>query len=347
MEGYNLVVTGYEDIYRSPELNEYSDTELFLWLTHSDMHPDDSFYVEIQQDFTNKTIREVLDYTFPADKNGQADIKNTLEVNEYGELPHLYDSFIELVDLEKAGEIVLDWSINNGPFAVDLNNKAGDHISLSTEIDSGDRYRILHLVIDEYDVPFREYEDPKAVEDDKKEFRGLYLQYNIANYGLENLASSKYSGPVKDALDYCESQNLVTLEKDTSGSGNISVTVTSQGRKLIDELGDECDYYKDKYDIFSNVFVEEDFIDFESEDGIDLRMAAMRYDGLNPYRANMIINLFTGVFDDTFDNWEQEMRSDKFFARYLSAAAVSETELTDEEFENVMTEGKKITGDID
>ena len=61
-------------------------------------------------------------------------------------------------------------------------------------------------------------------------------------------------------------------------------------------------------------------------------------------RANMIINQFTGVFDDNAENWEEEMRSEKFFARYLGGAAQSEVDLTDEEFERVMIEGKRAAG---
>ena len=78
-----------------------------------------------------------------------------------------------------------------------------------------------------------------------------------------------------------------------------------------------------------------------------MRIAAMRYDGLNPYRANMVINLFTGVYDDHADNWQNEILSEKFFARYLGGAAVRESELSDAEFELIMHEGKQHMGIIE
>lgn len=347
MDGYRLELSFCKDEYQANELGDFENSELYFRITHIDMHPDDSFYYEIPSGLGKVTVGEVLEYVFPADRNGRSEKKKNLDVEEYGELPGLYDFIAELMDDERSGELVLDWSVNYGPRNIDLGVTVENYCSLTTENESGERYKTLHLVVEEYEAPFREYEDEQAVKDDKKEFLGIYLHYIIVNHGLNRIESSQNSGAVKEAIEYCLSQNLIEVTGDSKGDGSLEITLTNQGKKKSAELGDECDYYKDHYDIFSNVIVEDEFVDFEGTDGLDLRMAALRFDGMNPYRANMVINMFTGVFDDTAGNWEQEMRSEKFFARYLGGASVSEIDLTDSEFERVMTEGKQITGDID
>lgn len=347
MDNYQFVVTGCNDEYQSATLGTFKNENFNLRITHTDMHPDDSFYIEAPFELSRKTIRELLDFVFPESKNEQRERKQSLDVEDYPELPDLYGYFMELIKEEQAGNLVLDWSINFGPVKIDLNEIVEDHCCLTTEPENGDKYKTLHLITDEYDVPFGEYDDPQAVIEDKKEFRGLYLHYMIANHGLKKINSPQDHGAVKDGLDYCESQNLIVLDKDPLDSDVLIITMTNQGEKKVKELEDECDYYVEKYDIFSNVYVEDEFIDFDTKDGIDLRIAAMRYDGLNPYRANIVINLFTGVFNNTVDNWEKEICSEKFFARYLGGAAVSEIELTDEEFEKVMIEGKRNLGELD
>lgn len=343
MDKYDLSLNGITDEFQADTLKNFSGSDFYLRLTHFDMHPDDSFYIEIPSDYADKTVEDVLKFVFPEEKEEQSARIKDLDVEEYGELPGLYDFFLELIKEEHSGNLVLDWSVNFGPININLTSAIESFCCLTTETDTGEQYKTLHLIVDEYETPFRDYDDEQAVAEDKKEFRGLYLHYIIANHGLKSIDESKNHGAVKDALEYCRNQNLITIGQ----SNPLEITLTNQGEKKAKELGDECDYYKEHYDIFASVLIEDEFVDFEADEGLDLRMAAMRYDGLNPYRANMIINQFTGVFEDNAENWEEEIQSEKFFARYLGGAAQSEIDLTDEEFERVMIEGKKAAGILD
>ncbi len=345
MQRYELTLTGITDDYQASDLADYRDGNTFLRVTLSGMHPDDSFYIEVPAEFANGSINELFEYVFPSKHDQQKERIRTLDVVEYPDLPNIYMYLAELLESEEEGEVVLDWSINFGPVHVSLSTLVQEHCSLTYEEDSAESYKTLHLVLDEYEMPFKDYDDQKALHNDKKEFLGLYIHYLVLNHHLETVPASAIRGNIKDALDYCVNQNLILL--DESEGSNISISVTDQGKKKITELEEECQYYIDNYNIFASVYVEEGFIDFESEEGIDLRMAAMRYDGLNPYRANMVINLFTGVYDDHADNWQNEIQSEKFFARYLGGAAVCESELSAEGFEQVMREGKQNIGAIE
>ena len=345
MQKYELTLTGITDDYQASDLADYRDENTFLRVTLSGMHPDDSFYIEVPAEFANGSINELFEYVFPSKHDQQKERIRTLDVVEYPDLPNIYMYLAELLESEEEGGVVLDWSINFGPVHVSLSTLVQEHCSLTYEENSAESYKTLHLVLDEYEMPFKDYDDQKALHNDKKEFLGLYIHYLVLNHHLETVPASAIRGNIKDALDYCVNQNLILL--DESEGSNISISVTDQGKKKITELEEECQYYIDNYNIFASVYVEEGFIDFESEEGIDLRMAAMRYDGLNPYRANMVINLFTGVYDDHADSWQNEIQSENFFARYLGGAAARESELSAEEFEQVMLEGKRNIGAIE
>ncbi len=345
MQKYELSLTGITDVYQASDLADYTDENTFLRVTLSGMHPDDSFFIEVPTEFANGSINELLEYVFPSKHDQQNERIRTLKVFEYPDLPNIYMYLAELLESEEEGGVVLDWSINFGPVHVSLSTLVQEHCSLTYEENSAESYKTLHLVLDEYEMPFKDYDDQKALHNDKKEFLGLYIHYLVLNHHLETVPASAIRGNIKDALDYCVNQNLILLYE--SQGSNISISVTDQGKKKITELDEECQYYIDNYNIFASVYVEEGFIDFESEEGIDLRMAAMRYDGLNPYRANMVINLFSGVYDDHADSWQNEIQSENFFARYLGGAAARESELSAEEFEQVMLEGKRNIGAIE
>ncbi len=345
MHRYELTLTGIIDDYQASELVDYSDENTFLRVTLLDMHPDDSFYIEVPAEFARGSVKELLEYVFPSKPDQQKERIRTLDVVEYPNLPDIYMYLLELLESEKKGEIVLDWSVNFGPVHLDVSTMVTEHCSLTYEEDTKEAYKTLHLVLDEYEMPFYDYDDLKALDDDKKEFLGLYLHFVIINHNIETVPSSAIRGNIKDALDYCVNQNLILL--DENEGLYISISVTDQGKRKITELEEECQYYIDNYDIFANVYFDEGYIDFETEEGIDLRMDAMRHDGLNPYRANMVINLFTGVYDDHADNWLKEIQSEKFFARYFGGAAARGSELSAEEFEQILIVGKQNIGAIE
>ncbi len=342
---YELTLTGITDDYQASGLAAYRDENTFLRVTLPGMHPDDSFYIEAPAEFANGSIKKLLEYVFPSKHDQQKERIRTLDVGEYPNLPNLYRYLLELLESERKGEVVLDWSVNFSTVHVEHSTMVQEHCSLTYEEDSEELYKTLHLVLDEYVMPFRDYNDPKALDHDQKEFLGLYMHYVILNHNIQTITSSAIKGNIKTALDYCLNENLIRL--DECEDLDISISVTDQGLKKITELEDECQYYIENYNIFASVHAEEGFIDFESEEGIDLRMAAMRYDGLNPYRANMVINLFTGVYDDHADHWLNEIQSDKFFVRYFGGAAVHESGLSAEEFEQIMLEGKQNIGAFD
>ncbi len=345
MQKYELTLTGISDDYQASDLVDYRDENTFLRVTLSGMHPDDSFYIEVPAEFASGSVDALFEYVFPRSQDQQKERIRTLDVVEYPNLPNIYLYLLERLESAKKGEVVLDWSVNFGPVHFDFSTMVQEHCSLTYEKDSEESYKTLHLVLDEYDMPFKDYDDPKALDDDKNEFLGLYMHYVIINHNIRTVPSAAIRGNIKAALDYCLNRNLIRV--DEGENLGLSISVTDQGFKKITELEAECQYYIDNYDIFARVYVEEGFVNFESEEGIDLRMAAMRYDGLNPYRANMVINLFTGVYDDHAHNWQKEIQSKKFFARYFGGAAVRESELCAEEFEQIMLEGKQHIGAIE
>ena len=345
MQKYEHTLTGITDNYQSSDLAGYRNESTILRITLSGMHPDDSFYIEVPAEFARGSINDLIEYVFPLKHDLQKARLRTLDVVAYPNLPDIYMHLVELLESEAKGKVVLDWSVNFGPVHVDPSTLVQEHCALTYEEDTKVSYKSLHLVLDEYETPFKDYVDSKALLEDKKEFLGLYMHYIILNHSIETVPSSAIRGNIKEALDYCFNANLILLDK--SGDSEISISVTDQGIRKITELEEECQYYIDNYNIFASVYMEEGFLDFESEEGTDLRIAAIRHDGLNPYRANMIINLFTGVYDDHADTWQNEIQSEKFFARYLGGAAIRESEMSAEAFEQIMLAGKQTIENIE
>jgi hypothetical protein len=337
MQPFHMTLEGFTDEYQSPRLINKRNEDFYLRLTGASMNPDESFFILVPAEMSRGRIQETLEYAFPASQRDRKDRKDNLEVDVYAELPALYDHFAGLIDEERRGEAVLDYSVNDGPAGITLDKIVDNHTTLSTLDETGESYKVLHLVVSDYPVPFTEYTDPADVQYEKKQARGLLMHYFIVNDGLNAISPAQYTGAVKEALDYCQEQNLVILNRTDS---RIELKTTDQSDRFISTIEGENEYYKNKYEQFAAVLVEEDWIEFDHDDGIDLRVAAMRYDGINPYRAVMIINMFNGAYDGLAKNWEEVLRDDKIFARYLGAAAKADIPLSEEQFELVMQEAE-------
>lgn len=346
MEPKRLELDGIKDDYQSSKLSDFKDEDFYLRVTAPETNPDDSFFVKVPKDYSQKSIKDVINYAFPQEAQKREEIANNLEVEYFEALPEIYEHILGIVDEENRGNTVLDWSANLGKRNLNLDEIVEDQCSVCHVEEDDENFKVLHLVMDAYDVPFTEYEDSADVASDKQEFRGMFLFYMIANHGLDSIAKSKNHGAVKDALDYCERQNLV-LPKEEGDS--IKLEMTNQGKKQVSELEAENQHYNDTYEIFSSVRVDDEHIEFGAEEGkgLDLRIAAMRHDEINPYRAVMVVNMFTKAFDDVADRWEEEIRSENFFARYVGIASMSEIDLTDEQFEDVMIQGKGLEEEED
>ncbi len=333
-------IPGWQDEYQSSELMDFEDFDIYLRLVTVDMDPDDTMYICIPAGSETKSISRLMKDIFPDDSSEREKVKETLETEDWPELPNIYDYFYSLFADERAGRSIIDISINQGPENINKEDLVHKHLAISKEIGGVEVNRVLHLIMEIHNVAFGDYADQKDAEKEKKALRGLYL-YNAvySKKGIE-IDESKIYGELEEAVNYCKENDLIK-EKNVWGKDSVKLALTKKGKEYYEELTNEAGYYVDNYEVFSRVYHDEDYIRFNHVEGQDYRIEAMRADGVNVYRAVMVMSLINGTFNETIENWEEELHSPNFFDRYLGACSNQGTDLTDSEFDMMMSEGKK------
>jgi hypothetical protein len=122
----------------------------------------------------------------------------------------------------------------------------------------------------------------------------------------------------------------------------MKLTLTDHGKSYFNTLYDEAQYYVSNFEIFSHVFTDDDFVRFNHVEGKDYRVQVMRHEGIDVYRAVMIMSLINGTFEEAALQWENEIRSPMFFARYLGSCVNEEIEMSKKDFTAMIDEGKKL-----
>ncbi|MBD3315452.1 MAG: hypothetical protein GF344_06665 [Chitinivibrionales bacterium] len=339
-------VPGWVTEYKSPGLIDLDGENFYLRMVTTDMDPNDTLYMEIPAEYETKPIARVIEEFFPADTAEREKIKGGLETEDFPELPEIYDYFADIVHDARRNHLVIDYAVQGGPISIDTNEIAYEHLSLSTETASREMYKILHLILDLHNKPFGDYEDQAEAAKDQKAFRGLYFYYLVHKQVVTSLETSQISDEVEEALNYCEAQNLVKAKKALLGD-QIKVSLTQHGKEYFRELYDEAAYYTENFEIFSHVYAGEDYIRFNHVEGADYRIQVMRHEGVNVYRAVMVMSLMNGTFDPSFEQWESELRSDTFFPKYLGACADTDIDMSESDFRAMIEKGKALIRDDD
>lgn len=341
MQAIDKSVSGWHDEYKSADLMDFDGEDFYLRMVMVDMDPNDTLYLQIPADYETKTIARCLADFFPADHASREKVKSELEVEDFPELPEIYDYFCAIIDDERCGRVTLDYAINGGPTGIATSAMVYDHLALTREIASREAYRVLHLILDTYNVPFGDLDDQLEVAKMKRMFRGLYLYYLVYKQKVGVIDPTRIYDEVLDAVTYCEEQNLLKRKKALIGNV-LKLVVTDHGKKQFDELYNEAQYYVSQFEMYAHVFVDDDFVRFNHVAGKDYRIQVMRHEGIDIYRAVMIMSMMNGTFDQTSGNWEQELRDEKFFARYFGACVNTETEMSAKDFSAMVEEGKKM-----
>ncbi len=341
MKSINKSISGWTDEYKSAGIMDLDGEDFYLRLVTVDMDPNDTFYMQIPADYETKSIARCISDFFLADKTGREKIKASLEVEDFPELPEIYDYFCDLFEDERCGRLVLEYSINGGPAGIDATNLVYDHLSLTEERVSREKYKVLHLILDTYNTPFGDLDDQLEVARMKKSFLGLYLYYQVMKQKISTIDPSIIDGEIRDAISYCEEQDLLKCKKVLIGD-DLKLTLTEHGKQYFNELYDEAQYYVSNFEIFSHVYVDGDYIRFNHVEGKDYRIQVMRHEGVDVYRAVMVMSLINGTFDVDGNDWEKEMRSPHFFSRYFGACVNTDMEMSKNDFIAMIEQGKKM-----
>ncbi|MBN1602144.1 MAG: hypothetical protein JW915_11075 [Chitinispirillaceae bacterium] len=340
MNSIDKSVPGWTDEYKSTRIMDFDGEGFYIRLVTIDMDPNDTFYMQIPAEYETRSVARCISDFFLLNESGREKIKATLEVEDFPELPEIYDYFCDLFEDERCGRLILEYSINGGPSNINVADLAYDHLSLTEERSSREKYKVLHLILDTQNVPFRDIDDQAEVKRMKMSFLGLFLYYHVTKQNVSTIDPSTIDGEVKDAITYCEDNNLLKCKKVLIGD-DMKLTVTDHGKKYFDELYDEAQYYVSNFEIFSHVFVDGDYIRFNHVEGKDYRIQVMRHEGIDVYRAVMVMSMMNGTFDDSKDEWEKEMRSINFFSRYFGACVNTDIEMSKQDFVAMIKQGKR------
>ncbi len=333
-------IPGFTDVYKSTEIMDHDGFNFYLRLTMIDMDPNDTLYMEIPADYETKPIEKLIVDFFPADEAAREEIKSELEVEEYPELPEVYDYFYNQIDDARNGRTILDYSISKGPESIATTDLVYDHLSLTKEDASGEPFKVLHLVLEIHNVPFSDFTDQVEAARLKQEFRGLFLFALVHGGRVTEIAPEHIVDEVAEAIAYGEEKDILKCRKALMGD-QMKLSVTGNGKKFFEELYNEAQYYTSRFEIFSKVLVDEDYIRFNNVDGEDYRIQVMRHEGVDVYRAVMIMNIMSDSLEQVAD-WEQEVRSPNFFARYLGACVNSAIDIPQQTLRLMIKQGKEL-----
>jgi hypothetical protein len=334
-------IPGWRDEYKSAGLMDLDGEDFYIRLVTVDMDPNDTLYMQIPESYETKTLARLLTDFFPSDSSAREDIKGKLEVEDFPELPEIYDYFCGIIEDDRCGRLLLEYSVNGGPTGIKSSEMVYEHLSLSEEKSSREKYRVLHLIVDMYNVPFGDLDDQVEAERMKRSFKGLFFYYLVFKNKLSVIDPSRIYDEVKESITYCEEENLVKCKKALIGN-DMKLTLTDHGKSYFSKLYDEAQYYVSNFEIFSHVFTDDNFVRFNHVEGKDYRVQVMRHEGIDVYRAVMVMSLMNGTFEEAALQWEEEIRSPMFFARYLGSCVNEEIEISKKDFVSMISEGKKL-----
>jgi hypothetical protein len=111
-----------------------------------------------------------------------------------------------------------------------------------------------------------------------------------------------------------QQEGLLTVPEDGS-----AVEISEEGRRYISGLLAETEAYIDLYDHFKDTVIDTDLerVEFETDEGVDLRVQVYCAEGLDPARTVFLLRLYDGSLDEHLPAWKTRINEEQFFDNVL------------------------------
>ena len=297
-----------------------------LQVSLGEMNLEDAFWVELEPGYLSMQTSEFLELVFSSERRQQAKVRALLDVKENPDLPDMYTELLEIFAEWRSGKGTLQFFANQGP-EIKLTDRLDDRLSLIQSPEYRiDETPLLDLVIDQkldvldYLANAGYFEDKQAMMD--------FVQANMLMYFLDK---HEYKLPVDPIAE--TDQNLLPIAKKLESVKLIAPSdltgtfaITDEGRQAIGSTIAETESYIDRYDVFKDVFYDQDSgaLEFDTGRGQDLRVQIYEAEDLDPVRVVFLLRMYDSTFDEVLAAWREAIHTEQFYGDILSPVVDAE-----------------------
>ena len=281
----------------------------------SGLAPEDSLRAVLPSDYARIPVSELLDRIFPETEEQRQQVASMFDLRANPDLPDIYAAFLDVFEEWRMGRCALLLSEDPG-VDVDFADSVSQHLKpVSAPVPDGSGLPLLDLKI-EQQYRAIEYGTRQGNWENKEELlgwlRSLTLIYFLDKHevAIPVAPSSEADRKLMPALDSLQSKRLIgPLE------GTPTFVITEDGRHFIGGLLAETESYIELYDQFKETEIDLELgsVEFDTGRGIDLRVQAFLFEGLDPIRTVFLLRLYDGTLDDFISTWKSLIDSEEFF----------------------------------
>ena len=281
----------------------------------SGLPPEDSLRVVLPSDYARIHVSQLLERIFPEAEEQRRQVASMFDLRANPDLPDIYATFLDVFEEWRMGRCALLLSEDPG-VDVDFADSVSQRLKpVSAPVPDGSGFPLLDLKIEQRYRAI-EYGMRQGVWETREELlgwlRSLTLLYFLDKHevGIPVVPSSEADRRLMPALDSLQSKRLIgPLE------GTATFVITEEGRHFIGGLLAETESYIELYDHFKETEIDLELgsVEFDTGRGIDLRVQAFLFEGLDPIRTVFLLRLYDGTLDDFIPTWQSLIDCEEFF----------------------------------
>lgn len=280
--------------------------------------PEDAFLeLALPAHVAGMSVGQLLELIFPDDAESASALADAFDLAANPDLPEIYDHISPVFRQFRHGLCNLNITTGAGR-GVSPEDTIREYLDLPESGATLPGYRLsLHLSPEYRPLEYAAEMSWDAGEPDLK----TWLQTCVSLYFVDKHEQSLISQAGESANDdlatltaaMCQ-QDLISLCIDSG-----KTRITEQGRTFIGNLLAETENYIDRYDLFQDVYWDEDTDtpEFDTGFGEDVRVALFIAEGLDPLRTVFLMRLYDGTLDEYAGTWMEQVATEDFFDRVL------------------------------
>ena len=304
------------------------------------MAREDCFHVIVPAEYARLSIGQLLDRAFPEDEHEQGEVAASLDLRANPDLPEIFGVFLDAMEEWRQGRCLLTASAGETG-DIDLASRVSDYLEiLPTPVGDGSVTRSLDVRVEQrYHAV--DYAAQSEFWDSKDELldwlQSLTLLYFLDKHDVELPLESDTDEDraLLRTIANAQREGLLTGSEDGS-----AVEISEEGLRSISGLLAETESYIDLYDHFKDTVIDTDLelVEFETDEGVDLRVQVYCAEGLDPARTVFLLRLYDGSLDEHLHEWKTRINEEEFFDNVLEPV-VNRYDVGDELIELVCDHG--------
>lgn len=326
---FNKQLPGADIIFQPEDIADYKDDAWDVRISIGDSPLEEAYYFTIEDPgAVRKTIRELLD-----DYALNPNLKDSLDVTEYPELPFIQDELIQYIENDKKGLLKLDFYVNNYPEdrLLQLSQTAERLLNVCTYHDMSHDYRVLDLII----VPEVPHSDNIEIRDKQSKYGYIFLLLLLDYYYSKgerafkkflakgpmasafDIESFHKSGLLSDGLDNLNRRGFIEIPNQGGYSvdkkkANSRLSLTEKGANEIATIKNETLETAQLYNCFDSVSIYPCALGVP--EGFDARVQMMEYDGRD-YEREILLQVLSERRDEIYNkaDWYEMYETFAFY----------------------------------